>query len=39
MRLPWKHAESHKNLVKYWFTLSHFAMDDPALLKKRALLG
>ena len=25
---PLKHAESH-NLLKYWFTLWHFVMDDP----------
>ena len=21
----------HENLFKYWFTLRHFAMDDPAI--------
>ena len=34
---PWKHSESHKQfqnlskLFKYWFTLLHFAMDDPVV--------
>ena len=31
----WEHDESnkkikiHQNLFKYWFTLSHFALEDP----------
>ena len=23
----------HQNLFKYWFTLSHFALDDPVVLE------
>ena len=35
MLSSWEHAESHKkiqihqNLLKYWFTLFQFALDDP----------
>jgi hypothetical protein len=36
----WEHAESNKkcqiyhNLLKYWFTLFHFALGDPVLNQK-----
>ena len=37
MLSSWEHAESnkkcqiHHNLLKYWFTLFHFALGDPVL--------
>ena len=29
--MPVTNFAIHKNFFKYWFTLWHFAMDDPAL--------
>ena len=33
-----KNSKIHKNLLKHWFTLRHFAIDDPVVVleKKRS---
>ena len=28
-------SKIHQNLLKYWFTLRHFAMDDPVVVLEK----
>ena len=30
-------SKMHQNLLKYWFTLRHFVMDDPVWPKREAV--